>query len=208
MRISVVTPTIRPEGLVPVRDSLLKQTLTDFEWLTEIGLGKHDLNAAFNRMLRRAEGELIVFVEDWLRFEPDGLQKFWNAYQEDPYTFFTAPVEKTLNWQTTEGDWRSHPASQMNWQSWEIDWGAAPLECLKKIGGFDEAMDGHWAGDNVSVALRANMAQYKFKLLRENKAIALDHNKLTKHPFNDTFNPAFMNERYDAIRQGEIINYL
>jgi len=208
VKISVVTPTIRPEGLVPVRDSLLKQTFTDFEWLVEVGLYQHDLNAAFNRMLRRAKGELIVFAEDWMKFSEAGLQKFWDAYQEDPYTFFTAPVEKTLDWQTSEGDWRSHPAAQMTWQSWEIDWGAAPLECLRKIGGFDEQMDGHWAGDNVNVALRAQMNNYKFANLRDNKAIALDHNKTIPHPFNKTFDPAFMNERYDAIRQGEEINYL
>jgi len=207
-KVSVITPSIRPEGLAPVRDSLLNQTFTDFEWLVEIGLQTHDLNAAFNRMLRRAKGELIVFYEDWMKIEPEGVEKFWTAYQQDPYTFFTAPVGKTLDWKMVEWDWREHPASQMTWQGWEIDWGAAPLECLKKIGGFDEAMDAGWAGDNVNVALRASMMHYNFKNLRDNPAIALDHNKLQQHPFNNKFNPVLMNERYDAIRQGETIKYI
>jgi hypothetical protein len=196
-------------GLLPVQASLERQSLKDFEWLVEIGFpAKHDLNAAFNRMLKRARGELIVFYEDYQKIEPDGLQRFWNAYKEDPNTFFTAPVGKTLDWENIEWDWRKHPDSTMHWQSWEIDWAAAPLECLKVIGGFDEAMDGHWAGDNVNVALRAHMQQYSFKLLRDNPAVVYDHNRIIEHPFNKTFNPSFMNERYDAIRRGEEIKYL
>ena len=209
MQISVLSPSIRPEGLTYNQQCLERQTFTDFEWLVEIGLRtKHDLNAAYNRMLRRAKGELIVSYQDFIKIENDGLQKFWDAYQKDPYTFFTAPVGQTLDWTTMEWDWRSHPKAQMTWQSWEIDWGAAPLECLKRIGGFDEQMDGHWAGDNVNVALRAQMMNYNFKLLPKNPAIAFSHNRQIQHPFNNTFNPAFMNERYDAIRRGEEINYL
>lgn len=209
MQISVLSPSIRPEGLAYNQECLERQTFTDFEWIVEVGLRtKHDLNAAYNRMLRRAKGELIVSYQDFIKIEDDGLQKFWDAYQKDPYTFFTAPVGQTLDWTNIEWDWRNHPQAQMNWQSWEIDWGAAPLECLKKIGGFDEEMDGHWAGDNVNVGLRAQMMNYNFKLLPDNKAVAFSHNKHIKHPFNHTFNPSFMNERYDAIRRGEEIRYL
>lgn len=205
MKISVLTPSIRPEGLVSIRESLMKQTFTDFEWLVEIGLGKHDLNAAFNRMLCRAKGELIVFAEDWMKFDSDYLQKFWDAYQEDPYTFFTAPVGKTLDWEKIEWDWRNHPASQMVWHSWEIDSGAAPLVCLKRTGGFDEELDGTWAGDNVSVAWRAKLLGYNFKNLRDNKAVAFDHNLKTKHPFADTFNGELNNQRMREVEMGELI---
>src|ERR1035437_8527622 len=84
MKISVITPSIRCEGLKIVQQSLEKQTFQDFEWLTEIGIpGRgHDLNAAYNRMLRRAKGELIVSLQDFIKAPPQYLQKFWDAYQK------------------------------------------------------------------------------------------------------------------------------
>ena len=67
MKISVITPSIRPEGLKIVRECLLNQTFKDFEWLVDINwTGKHDLNASFNRLIRRASGELIVFYQDYI----------------------------------------------------------------------------------------------------------------------------------------------
>lgn len=209
-QISVLTPTIRGDkALQPVMESLKQQTFKDFEWLIEYGDGKtHDLNAAFNKMLKRAYGELIVFYEDYTKIRPDGLQKFWDAYQNDKNTFFTAPVGKTLNWKKVDWDWRITPENKADWMSWEIDWGAAPLEALKKIGGFDEALDKYWTFDNVNVGFRANLAGYKFKNLYDNPAIALDHDKLMSHPFRQNWNPDFHNERLDQFRHGLKINYL
>ena len=91
IKITVVTPTIRPSGLEVMRESLKNQTFQDFEWLVEVNYsGKHDLNAAFNKMIKRAEGELIVFYQDYTKIKKDGLQKFWDAYQKDKDTLFTA----------------------------------------------------------------------------------------------------------------------
>ena len=98
MKISVLTPSIRPAGLEILQKSLKNQSFKDFEWIQDIGLGdKHDLNQAWNRMLKRAKGELIVFYQDYIKIEPDGLQKFWDAYQANPKTMFTAPVGKSQN---------------------------------------------------------------------------------------------------------------
>lgn len=155
-KISVVSPTIRPRGLEPIRESLLNQTFTEFEWLTEVGLDKHDLNAAFNRMIKRASGELIVFAEDFMKFPPDYLQKFWDAYQLDPNVFWTAPVGKTLDWKEIKWDWRGYSdAVDTTYNCWEIDSGAAPKKALYDIGGFDEELDQFWSCDNVSVGWRA-----------------------------------------------------
>lgn len=203
-KITVCTPSIRPEGLALTQASLQSQTFQDFEWLVEIGLPPaHDLNAAYNRMLRRAKGELVVSLQDFIRLEKDGLQKFWDAYQEFPDTFFTAPVGKTLDWTEIKWDWRDSDAV-MEWNRWEIDWGAAPLKALKAIGGFDEALDEYWSSDNVSVAHRANLNGYKFMNLRENKAVAFDHDEVIKHPFRDRYNPAFNNERMQQVERKEI----
>lgn len=208
MKISVITPSIRPEGLEITRQCLMKQTFKDFEWIVDINwTGKHDLNASYNRMLNRAQGELIVSVQDFIEFEPDYLQKFWDAYQEYPDTFFTAPVGKKhdggVKW-----DWRSFKDGEVDWDQWEIDSGAVPLSALKKIGGFDEAIDGFWSCDNVNVGCRAQLAGYKFRNLKDNPAKAQDHDAMMKHPFRDNFKPIFNNERMKEFRNGLTINYL
>lgn len=209
-KISVLTPSIRPAGLKIVQECLAKQSFKDFEWLVEIGIPEtgHDLNAAFNRMLKRASGELIVFYQDYIKIQADGLEQFWNAYQRDKNTFFTAPVGKTMNWTDIQWDWRNNPVVDMNFQRWEIDWGAAPREALLKIGGFDELLDDYWSFDNVDTGLRASLEGYKFQNVWTNKAIAYDHDKLIEHPFRVKYNPEFVNQRLDEIRRGLRFNYL
>lgn len=191
------------------QESLQNQSLKDFEWLVEIGLPpKHDLNTAFNRMLRRAQGELVVFLQDAIKAPPDGLQKFWDAYQANPTTFMTAPVGKTLDWKEITWDWRNHPEGRMDWMRWEIDWAAAPLKALKDIGGFDEELDKFWSSDNVNVGKRAQLKGYNFGNLIENPAVAYDHDAVMPHPFRARFNPDFTNERLALFEGGYEIDYL
>ncbi len=197
MKISVITTSIRPRGLEIVRESLLKQEFKDFEWLTEINwTGKHDLNASYNRLIKRAKGELIVSLQDYLKIEPDALQKLWEAYQKEPNTFFTCPVGKVDN-ENYEGepkwDWRKSPNSQMDWRMWEIDFGACPKEALYAVGGFDEDLDGLWSMDNVSVGKRAELLGYKFNVLRDICAVAYDHDAFMEHPYRGQYKPALSN---------------
>ena len=210
MKISVLTPTIRPKGLAIVQNSLAKQTFKDFEWLVEVGIPEngHNLNASYNKMLKRAKGELVVSLQDYIRIPDDGLDQFWDAYLKNPNVFYTAPVGKTLDWKNIKWDWRTSEGAKMDWTMWECDWASAPLKALQKIGGFDEVLDKYWSFDNVNVGLRAEMAGYKFSCLRENKAIAYDHDKDFKHPFRQNYNPQFHNERLDEIRRGLTIDFL
>lgn len=212
VKISVITPSIRPKGLEITQESLKAQTLQDFEWLTEIGLGtKHDFNQAMNRMIRRSEGELIVILQDYIKIGPDALQEIWDAYVANPDTFFTCPVGKVNNLEFSgnpKWDWRNHEASEMGWQMWEIDFGACPRSCLFAIGGFDEELDRYWSCDNVNVGCRAHMAGYKFMKLIRTKSLAYDHDAFIEHPFRANYNPKFHNERLDAFRRGLRIDYL
>lgn len=203
-KITVCTPSIRPLGLQYTQESLQNQTFKDFEWLVEISIPQrgHDLNAAYNRMLKRAKGELIVSLQDYIKIPPDGLQKFWDAYQKSPDTFFTAPVGKTLDWMGVEWDWRTQPIRPMDWRGWEIDWGAAPLKALKEVGGFDEELDRYWSSDNVSVGFRAYLAGYQFLNLIDNRAKAWNHDAVEPHPFRERFNPEFANERLALFEGG------
>lgn len=214
MRISVLTPSIRPAGLEITKKCLEEQTFQDFEWLVEIGHGKHDLNAAYNRMLRRAKGELVVSLQDYIKVPPNYLQNWWDVYQKNPGTFMTAPVGKVDNLEYTGNanwDWR---AARMNdhdtirdceWNCWEIDSGAAPLAALKQIGGFDEALDGSWSSDNVNVGKRAQLAGYKFKCLFSNPALAYDHDAFISHPFRAGFDGSLNNMRMAMFEGGMIL---
>ena len=194
--ISVITPSIRPEGLKIVQDCLRQQTFQDFEWLVEIGIPpKHDLNASFNRMINRAKGDLLVFYQDFIKIQDDGLELFWNEYQKDKNTCFTAPVGKVDDFadETARWDWRNY-TEECSWTSCELDWGAIPLHVLKAIGGFDERLDAWWSMDNVSVGKRADILGYKFKNVINNKSVALDHDKKEQHPFRERYNPPEVNK--------------
>lgn len=217
-KISILTPTIRCAGLEVVRIGLLNQTFKDFEWLTEINsTGKHDLNKAYNRMLMRAKGELIVSLQDYIKILPNYLEKFWQAYQENQDTFITSPVGKVDNVNYSgdiRWDWRAYRNDETKnireceWRCWEIDSGCAPKQALFAIGGFDEALDGHWSSDNVNVGCRADLAGYKFKCLFDNPALAYDHDAHIKHPFRDSFNETFNTKRMAMFRGGMKIDYL
>lgn len=198
-RISVLTPTIRPEGLKVTQECLKQQTFTEFEWLVEVNhTGKHDLNAAYNRMLKRAQGVLIVSLQDYIRVRPDFLERWWQAYEANRTSFMTAPVGKVNTFDAGDmprWDWRAYRMNDTDtireneFRCWEIDNGAAPLEALKKIGGFDERLDEWWSSDNVSVGKRAHLAGYTFKCIFDNPGIAFDHDLHMSHPFRGNERP-------------------
>jgi len=97
MKITVVTPSIRKEGLYVTANSLSRQTFTSFEWLLgtpftpkldvdgipnfkwvedDFKGGSWSLNRIYNKMFKEAKGEIIVTLQDWIWIPPDGLQKF------------------------------------------------------------------------------------------------------------------------------------
>ena len=212
MKISVLCPSIRPEGVEIVKQSFATQTfnLNEAELLIQMGDGKtHDLNAAFNCLLKKAKGELIVFWEDYTKATTNGLIKFWEAYQKEKDVFWTAPLGKTLDWKTINWDWRATQGlTDIQSNQWECDWAAAPLKALKEIGGFDEELDKAWSFDNVSVAKRAEFKGYKFKNIFDNPAVALDHDKVSEHPFRKNFDSLFSNEIIKGYTAETKLNYL
>lgn len=196
VKISVLTPTIRPEGLKIVRDSLMKQTFTSFEWLTEINVsGKPDLNAAYNRMLRRAKGDIIVSVQDNIALEPTALESIVTL---QPH-FWTFQL-------TNVNDWRKGETRRAGEYDWEIDFGSAPRQALFDIGGFDETLDeGRWGFDNVNVGFRAWLAGHEIWVNPSIKATGIDHER---DSFRDLRDPTYHNWRLQQFRMGERINYL
>lgn len=59
-RVSVVSIALRPEEFEPVIQNLKRQTFQDYEFIGEAG---GSIPSAWNRAIRRARGEIIVFTE-------------------------------------------------------------------------------------------------------------------------------------------------
>lgn len=97
MKISVITPTTRPEGLKIVRQSLDRQTVQDFEWIV---IAPHSVNIkgievdtllsdppkqegdvwtynkAMNKAIKQAQGDYILFFQDNIYAPNNALEKF------------------------------------------------------------------------------------------------------------------------------------
>lgn len=217
MKISICTPSIRPAGLAMTKKCLEQQTFTDFEWLVEVGLEKHDLNAAYNRMIRRAKGEIFVSLQDFIKVRPDYLQRWADAYEKHPNSFMTAPVGKVndldggelprWDWRASLNDPNDHERLT-DWNTWEIDSAAAPMAALRQIGGFDEALDGVWSSDNVNVGCRAELAGYEFRCIFDNPGIAWDHDLFVPHPHRSTFDGTLNTKRMAMFRGGKTLEPL
>jgi len=211
IKISILTPSIRPEGLKVVYDSLKKQTfdINSIEWLVEIGFPEKgcDLNAAYNRMLRRAKGDIIVSLQDFIKIPENALQEIYNIQRED--TLITYPVAKVKEWGDKPiWDWRAIETKKIEPIEWEADFASACKSMFFKVGGWDEELDKFFSFDNVSIGFRASMIGYKFLCYNKLKAIGLDHDKNMSHPFKKLRNPDFHNDRLRKFKMGLKLNYL
>ncbi len=189
-KISVLVPSIRPQYLKITQDALERQTFRDFELLTEIGLPSRGftLSEDYNKMLRRAKGEIVVSLQDCIDIPDDFLQKVSEMdFDRKAYTF---PVGKKLKrLDGVEGvawDWRAHGCREIGDQEWEIDLAAAPRRMFEDVGGFDESYCAGWSYDNVEIGIRAKKAGYRFFCDSNNRGLAIDHDKETPHPFRET----------------------
>ncbi|QGH73312.1 MAG: hypothetical protein [Siphoviridae sp. cttb18] len=179
-RISVLTPSIRPQFLDITQQCLENQTFKDFEWLVEVDLRNQGflLPRAMNRMLKRAQGKLVVILQDCISIPPEFLDYVNNSC--DLISFKTFPVSKDGVF-----DWRMAGSRPIEPQEWEADLAVAPLKAFFDIGGYDESFCSGWSWENVEVAYRAKVAGYKFFCDRELWGTGIDHDKQVDHPFRN-----------------------
>lgn len=185
-KITVITPSIRPEFLNLTQESLEKQIFKDFEWLTEVGLRNRGftLPSDFNNALKRAKGSLIVILQDCITIEPEALQKIWDRYLKDDTVLMTFPVVKKVK-SGLIVDWRTATTwkEKRTFNEWEIDFGAAPKKAFFDVGGFDEEFNKGWSWENVEIAARMVAAGYKVKCDPDIIGMAIDHDAYIQHPF-------------------------
>lgn len=180
-KITVVTPSIRPQYLGITFECLKRQTFKDFEWLIDVDMpsDKFLLPKAMNRLIKRAQGEIIVHLQDCIEIPENFLEHVNNSYNGD---FVTYPVGKR-NGDNIEWDWRKNNNRELTPNEWEADLAVCPKKALFDIGGYDEAFCDGWSWDNVEVAHRASAAGYKFRCDNTVAGVAIDHDKELKHPF-------------------------
>lgn len=190
--ISVITPTIRPELLYLTEETLRGQTFRSFEWLVETGDPKEGftLPTDFNNALRKAQGDIIVILQDCILIPQTALEEISKLNHEK--TAYTYPVgkekadadnhrgKKEIAW-----DWRKHRdiGELPSPAHWEIDLGSAPKSLFFDVGGFDEDFNNGWSWENVEIAYRASLLGYKYELSRVTEGVAFDHDAAQEHPF-------------------------
>lgn len=189
-RISVITPTIRPQFLDITKKCLEEQTFSDFEWIIEPGLTRwgYTLPKDWNKALGKAKGEIVVMLQDCIKIEPDFLEKLDTLHKESPNSLFTFPVGKVNDFsENPNWDWRkSGERREVNPFEWEIDLASAPLEVFYEVGGFDERFCEGWSWENCEIAYRINaLKKYKFEVIPNIEGIAIDHDFVEDDSFRN-----------------------
>lgn len=183
IKLSVLTPTIRPQYLKLTEKALEKQTHQKFEWLVEKGNPSKGftLPSDLNKLLKRATGDVVVMLQDCIEIDEFALA---DIAKLDHKHFYTFPVGKrdgdSVHW-----DWRASNNGKITPNMWEADFGCGPLQGFYDVGGYDEDFNNGWSWENVEIAWRLQAAGYKFYCEPSITGIAIDHDKEIEHPFRN-----------------------
>lgn len=204
--------------------TLERQTFKDFEWLVEVGLHGEGftLPRDMNKMLRRAQGDIIVSLQDCIELEGDALERIAALdFEKKAYTFAVGKMP-TLGYgesalvsvlhENSTWDWRRYKGDEkVTANHWEADLAAAPRSMFFDIGGYDERYIEGWSFDNVEVAWRAEAAGYEFWVSPAVMGYAYDHDASMTHPHRKTlpFNDNRCNETRKRAERGDFkLSYL
>lgn len=220
--ISVITPTVRVEGLKLVEKALNRQTFRNFEWIVQEPtrpLPKDcvwQLNYDYNRAVEKAKGDLIVSWQDYTYAKPDTLEKFWKHYQDEPKTLVGAVGNKYADESWSVMTWKD-PRERDDQGSFypcyfsDIEWNLAsiPKEAIYAVGGLDEGLDTGFGMDAYSVNERLNiLGGYDFKLDQTIKSYSLEHGRLTKDWDEKNWLFKWDKEVRPRYLQNPVLNYL
>lgn len=216
-KITVITASVRPEGIPIVQKHLRTQTFKDFEHIIQGREGSKDgnywtLNQDMNIAIRKANGELIVSIQDYTAFKPDALEKFWNHYEYtqrivvsgwgDKYTKDDWLVKTWRDPRFTDESFREVPFHYI-----EGNFCAVPKEAFYEVGGFDEELDKYAGMDFYSVLDRMSMRGWKFFLDGTNESFSLEHGRLPSWEENNAIHGPY-NERRKAYLDNSKLGYL
>jgi len=234
MKVSIITPTIRKEGLDIVRKALKKQTFRDFEWLIgsrfdpeieearwindDFKDGYWSLNRIYNSLFHNSVGKIIITWQDWIYAGPEAVQKFVeNVEKTNAVISGVGDQYEQLNkWGKPEIKIWSDPRKTNKYGSFyevnsnDAEWNfcAFPKEAIIKIGGMDEELDFlGYGGDQLQASERMDQLGIKFYLDQTNESFTVRH---SREDFggqeNWDKNHVLFNGKYDKRKQELIKN--
>lgn len=206
--VSVITPSVRPEGLEIVKKCLKRQTFTDFKWIVVSPFEYKDcdlclkdppkrdgdfwsLCKAWNLAYSKAQGKLIVNIQDLIWFPPDMLEKFWFHYQRNPKALVTA-----VGHQYQDTDARGEPTNlvwqdprirsdqgsfyEINFPDMEMAVASIPKQAILDCGGLDEEYDKANGVQEKEMCMRLSHLDYTFWIDQTIEYKAIKHPRLTE----------------------------
>lgn len=202
--ISVITPSVRPEGLKLVSKALGRQMYKAFEWIVVSPEDPNfidakwikdpskkegdywSLNRAMNEAIRHANGDLIVSWQDYTFASPYALEKFAFHFKLEPKTLVTGVGNKYTDDTWVAKTWQD-PRERDDQGSYypcfpndiEGNFCSIPKAAIYAVGGFDEEMDKYAGLDLFNVLQRIDaLTGYDFKIDQSNKSYSLEHGRL------------------------------
>lgn len=158
---------------------------------------------ANNTALNVAEGELFVFLQDFILIPHDGIEQLVTLYKKNSQALIAPcdmyvtprikPDIKSEDWFHGETDVVGKFIRQNiriknmglrkteNPYEFEQNYGALPTKIARDLGGWYEFMDEGLGYDNTDIAARALMKGYEIIVDETNVAICIDHWDALKH---------------------------
>lgn len=202
-KVSIVTPSIRKDGLELIRESLLNQTFTDWEWIVcspfpvedaiwvpdHFPEGEWSLNRAYNAMFKKAEGDIIISWQDWIWLPPDAIEKMVNAIETsggivsgvgDQYARLNGDTGKpeVKIWSDPRKTDKYGSFYEVNYNDCEWNFCGFKNDDIYEVGGMDEHLDLMCRGvDQIQVCERWNDMGKHFFLDQTNESFTLRHGR-------------------------------
>jgi hypothetical protein len=204
MKVTVISPSIRPKGLDIVLQSLKNQTFKDWEWLIGSSFdpkikearwvkddfkdGYWTLNRIYNKLFKEAKGDILVSWQDFIWAPPDALQKFVNKVTEtgglvsgvgDQYDSLNkyGKPEIPIWWDPRK---RTDFGAFYKVYPGDVEWNFAafPKKAVFDVGGMDEGLDFLGvSGDQLQIVNRMDDFGYKGYLDQTNESFTLRHGR-------------------------------
>jgi len=233
--ISVITPSVRPEGLKLVEKALKRQTYTEFEWVIcapkkpeNISIpfvfvqdpGKRpgtywSIYQSYNRLCQTAQHPLLVSWQDYTYTNPDTLERFWRHYQTEPDTLVSAVGNKYSDDTFAVMTWKDPRERNDITRFYEcypqdIEWNlsSVPKKAVFEVGGFDESLETHSSLCGLDVLIRLDITKrWHFKLNQDIKSYSLEHGRLPEWDEHSPF-AGIWQEKQREYLDNPILHYL
>lgn len=227
-KISVLTPTIRKEGLDLVRKALENQTFRSFEWLIcspfdpeileatwvpDWFEGENTLNRAYNALLKASTADCIISWQDFTYAKPDTLDRFFFHFNETPTRVIGAVGNKYTAVYPEVGAmvWRDPRMRndlgsfyECNFFSIEFNLASCPRKAFFEVGGYDEVMDELGFGmDSFSLLERIeDIGGYKFFLDQSILSYSLPHERPDQWEKNNLIHGGYEKRKFRLKEEG------